>query len=136
MELRPYLSSWWLFPNPLETYYTVVKLDHFPKDRVESKMFEVSPPNCGKWKVYLKKQIRGRPDTQIIPHRIHGTGIFTYMYHKFMINVGKYSSPMDPMGPKDPLKNRVLEHQKFEKIIQTSTFRAPKMTTFTVSLGG
>ena len=25
-------------------------------------------------------------------------GIFPYMYHKFMPNVGKYPSPMDPMG--------------------------------------
>ena len=28
-------------------------------------------------------------------HRIHGTGIFTYIWHKFMVNVGKYTSPMD-----------------------------------------
>ena len=25
-------------------------------------------------------------------------GIFTYIWHKSMVNVGKYSSPMDPMG--------------------------------------
>ena len=25
-------------------------------------------------------------------------GIFTYIYHNFKPNVGKYSSPMDPMG--------------------------------------
>ena len=25
-------------------------------------------------------------------------GIFTYMYHKNQLNVGKYISPMDPMG--------------------------------------
>ena len=25
-------------------------------------------------------------------------GIFPYIYHKFMPNVGKYPSPMDPMG--------------------------------------
>ena len=24
-------------------------------------------------------------------HRIHGTGIFTYMYHEFLVNVGKYT---------------------------------------------
>jgi len=29
----------------------------------------------------------------------HGTGIFTYMWPKFMgFYVGKYASPMDPMG--------------------------------------
>ena len=26
------------------------------------------------------------------------TGIFTYIYHKHQLNVGKYTSPMDPMG--------------------------------------
>ena len=31
-------------------------------------------------------------------HRIHGTGIFTYIYHKNQPNVGEYASPMDPMG--------------------------------------
>ena len=30
--------------------------------------------------------------------RIHGTGIFTYIWLIFMVNVGKYTSPMDPMG--------------------------------------
>ena len=29
---------------------------------------------------------------------LHGTGIFTYIFHKFMVNVGKYSSPMEHMG--------------------------------------
>ena len=28
--------------------------------------------------------------------RIHGTGIFTYIYHKNQPKVGKYTSPMDP----------------------------------------
>ena len=30
-------------------------------------------------------------------HRIYGTDIFTYSYHKEEANVGKYISPMDPM---------------------------------------
>ena len=35
----------------------------------------------------------------VISHRIHWTGIFTYIYHKkSTIHVGKYTSPMDPMG--------------------------------------
>ena len=34
----------------------------------------------------------------IQPYRIHGTGIFTYIYQKNQPNVGKYTSPMDPMG--------------------------------------
>ena len=35
---------------------------------------------------------------RFIAHRIHGTGIFTYICLIFMVNVGKYTSPMDPMG--------------------------------------
>ena len=31
-------------------------------------------------------------------HMLHGTGIFIYICHKFMINVGKYSSPMEHLG--------------------------------------
>ena len=31
-------------------------------------------------------------------HRIHGTGIFTYIWLIFMVNVGRYTSPMDPIG--------------------------------------
>ena len=35
-----------------------------------------------------------------ISHRIHGNGIFTYIHEGLilMVNVGKYTSPMDPMG--------------------------------------
>ena len=29
-------------------------------------------------------------------------GVFTYIYHKDQTNVGKYTSPMDGMGYKDP----------------------------------
>ena len=36
--------------------------------------------------------------TKITTQMIHGTGIFAYMWHKFMVNVGKYSSPMEHMG--------------------------------------
>ena len=34
-----------------------------------------------------------------IPNRIHGTGIFTYIYTQKIstIHVGKYTSPMDAM---------------------------------------
>ena len=31
-------------------------------------------------------------------HRIHGTRIFAYIYHKNQLNVTKYTSPMDPMA--------------------------------------
>ena len=30
-------------------------------------------------------------------HRIHGTSIFTYIWLMFMVNVGEYRSPMDPI---------------------------------------
>ena len=30
--------------------------------------------------------------------RNNGTGIFTHMWLMFMAHVGKYSSPVDPMG--------------------------------------
>ena len=31
-------------------------------------------------------------------HTIHGTDVFTNIWFMFMVNVGKYTSPMDPMG--------------------------------------
>ena len=44
------------------------------------------------------------PDNKFIHSQwIHGTnGIFTYIWLKlkFMVNVGKYTNPMDPMGLK------------------------------------
>ena len=45
-----------------------------------------------------------RPTNQqltISSHRIHGTGIFTYVWLIFLANVGKYTSAMDPMGLND-----------------------------------
>ena len=33
-----------------------------------------------------------------ISQMLHGTGIFTYICHRFVVNVGKYSSPMEHMG--------------------------------------
>ena len=35
---------------------------------------------------------------QTLSHRIHGTGIYTNIWLIFLVNVGKYTSPMDPMG--------------------------------------
>ena len=34
----------------------------------------------------------------IYTHRIHGTSIFTCIWLMFMVNVGEYTSPMDPIG--------------------------------------
>ncbi len=53
-------------------------------------------------------------------------GIYTYIWLIFMVNVGKYTSPMDPVGyeeaglyipskikwdriPTDPVKSKILE---------------------------
>ena len=55
-------------------------------------------------------------------HRIHGTGIFTvYIYRKKnQLNVGKYTSPMDPMGYK----------QKNKKPTNWSTLTTSQRTPF------
>ena len=45
------------------------------------------PSKSGGWKTILSYQ-----------NRIHGTGIFTYIWLIFMVNEGKYTSPMDPVG--------------------------------------
>ena len=39
-------------------------------------------------------------------------GIFTYIWLIFMVNVGKYTSPMDAMGNRIPTNQSVLECQK------------------------
>ena len=36
----------------------------------------------------------GSNDIFAYTHRIHGTGIYTYIYHKNQPNVGKYTGPM------------------------------------------
>ena len=50
-------------------------------------MFDIGNWSCFtlQWKLFVS-------------HRIHGTGIFTYIYHKHQLNVGKYTGPMDRMG--------------------------------------
>ena len=55
------------------------------------------------WRIRIRQmhwlKSRGRPFAVSFPLRIHGTnGIFTYIYHKFKPNVGKYTSRMDTMG--------------------------------------
>ena len=39
-----------------------------------------------------------RTSSRIYSHRIHVTGIFAYIWLIFMVNIGKYTSPMDPKG--------------------------------------
>ena len=51
-----------------------------------------------------------------ISHRIHGTGIFTYIYQQKNIDptVGKYISPMDPLGLGKTICNSRIPQQKVE----------------------
>ena len=51
-------------------------------------------PTCD---MYLLFSLISRVD-EYIPHRIHGTGIFIYIYHKSKPNVVEYTSPMYPTG--------------------------------------
>ena len=44
-----------------------------------------------------------------LPHRIHETGIFTYMYHEHQPNIGQYTIYMDPIGTVDGEGNSI-EH--------------------------
>ena len=74
-----------------------------------------SLPNCWLTNLGDKEQLKGRWRDQnwgrfydtsknggagfFLFHRIHGTCIYTYMNGWFfMVNVGEYTSPMDPMG--------------------------------------
>ena len=51
----------------------------------------------------------------VVSHRIHGTGIFIYIWLILMVNVGKYTSPMDPMGLQSSdiccVLRHVIQHQ-------------------------
>ena len=53
----------------------------------------------------MSSESRNKDD---IPHMFIGSmyGIFTYIWLIFMVNVGAYTSPMDPMGTCTLLKNR------------------------------
>ena len=64
----------------------------------------------------------------VLAHRIHGTGIFAYFWSIFMVNVGKYTRPMDPMGsvhvqntpPKK--QQRLLTRRAFKKRMEMLEF--------------
>ena len=45
------------------------------------------PPKASKERFFFSRPNRG----EIHTHSIHGTGIFTYMYHKNQLNVSKYT---------------------------------------------
>ena len=46
---------------------------------------------------------------EVISHTIHGTGIFTYIYLTFMVNVGTVNIPyMDGMGMCDKMMKHLL----------------------------
>ena len=52
--------------------------------------------NLTKNPLLLPEESEKSTSPQETSHRIQGTGIFTCIYH--VINVGKYTSPMDTMG--------------------------------------
>ena len=52
-------------------------------------------------KVYVLINICYNACTDIISNRMHGTGVFTYIWLIFMVNAGKYTSPKDAMGTKN-----------------------------------
>ena len=52
----------------------------------------------GSYSLLLWKNINWARAFMDPTHRIHGTGIFTYIYHNFQPNICKYTSHMDPMG--------------------------------------
>ena len=57
--------------------------------------------SCVGWKLPSKTAVLGwgmGSSLTSIFYRIHGTGIFPYIYHTNQRNVGKYTSFMDPMG--------------------------------------
>ena len=60
------------------------------------------------------------------PWRIHTAGMFFLLiYHKFKPNVGKYTSPMDPMGweKRGSEKNRTNRHGNVRVICKLGEFR-------------
>ena len=83
--------------------------------RVSHQLLEWQRTNPKKWIVWIST------------HRIHGTGILTYIYHKKStkcnLNVGKYINPMDGMGCKydilcsPPNKKQRLVSWEFESRI-------------------
>ena len=46
-------------------------------------------------------------------------GIFTYIYHNNQPNVGKYTSPMDPMGMESLQRRFVLRPPRLSHSVQT-----------------
>ena len=55
---------------------------------------------CGWNQNHEMKYLLNQPfqEEQLFSHMLHGTGIFSCIYHKFKPNVGKYSSPMEHLG--------------------------------------
>ena len=60
-----------------------------------SKQFPSIQRRIGEWYSFLEPTCA--PSGRLSPaHRIHGTGIFTYIRMISMVNVGKCTNPMDP----------------------------------------
>ena len=79
-----------------ELYHTWNPNDlYFRRDPTPPKQGQNSNQNKGHQRVPGKYTVH---PPWILSHTIHGTGIFTYIWLIFMVNVGKYTSPMDCLG--------------------------------------
>ena len=69
-----------------------------------------------------------------LPHRIHETGIFTYMHHEHQPNIGQYTIYPDPIGTVDGEGNS-MEHNFldvkhiFNKSCDQTTVQVPVLLT-------
>ena len=69
-----------------------------------------------------------------LPHRIHETGIFTYMHHEHQPNIGQYTIYTDPIGTVDGEGNS-MEHNFldvkhiFNKSCDQTTVQVPVLLT-------
>ena len=88
-------EKWWWIP------WDRVRKKSPTKQRFITIYLLYGNPQWHRFLSYMKHIIRmGWNKQHKQPDRIHGTGIFTYIYCKNQLNVGKYTSPMDPMGTK------------------------------------
>ena len=78
----PLVDGWWKMPIFQE------------KNEPRTDMFSNAKIHC---EIFLNKCYANLAQ-HILFHRIHGTDIFTYICFFLMITVGKYVSPIDPMG--------------------------------------
>ena len=83
--------------NPFWSNFIATSHDRFPP-KPQNVAFWKGNPRLFQKKCRLVKYYFIWPDLWFQTHRIHGTnGIFTiHEYHKHQLNIGKFTSPMDP----------------------------------------